>query len=207
MIHYEVIYEVGGHASERLLMLADVCTNGSCMWFIRGWTEAGPAPSRVCSEPTGEWGSRFEYKMSPAASRTKSSEGKQALSLVRRGIGDLIKLFQALSETLWVQIVRDMKVIKAEKEQQLLFVSSFLSSSTKRLWSRTSSDWGPTLAGSLDAPPQHASPRAARWLRYYQRQRTEKQRLNIFSGTFMTRPLASLLTNVTPEDVCIRFYT
>lgn len=68
--------------------------------------------------------------MSPAESRTKSSEGKQALGLVRRGIGDLIKLFQALSETLWVQIVRDMKVIKAEKEQQLLFVSSFLSSST-----------------------------------------------------------------------------
>lgn len=45
-------------------------------------------------------------------------------------MGDLIKLFQDLSETLWAQIARDINVIKPEKEQQLLFVSYFLSSST-----------------------------------------------------------------------------
>lgn len=75
------------------------------------------ALSRVCSEPIGGWGSTFEYNMSPAGPRTKSREAKQASSYVRRRIGDLIKLFQAWSETLKVQIVRDMNVIKAEKEQ------------------------------------------------------------------------------------------
>lgn len=144
--------------------------------------------------------------MSPAGSRTKSREGKRASSYIRRGIGDLIKLFQALSEKLsetwtWLRLRRSSSFSLSVLSWAPQLNKAFMEQNMQRLRPR------PSLARSLDAPPQHASSRAARWLRYYQRQRTEKQRLNIFSGTFKTRPLASLLTNVTPEDVCIRFYT
>lgn len=99
MIHYEVIYEVGGHASQRLLLQTCAPTDPACDLSEDGRKQAR-APSRVCSGPTGEQGSRFEYKMSPAGSRAKRREGKQASGYIRREIGDLIKLFQALGETL-----------------------------------------------------------------------------------------------------------
>lgn len=50
MIHYKVIYEVYGHASERLLMLADMCD------LSEDGRKQAQALARVCSEPIGERG-------------------------------------------------------------------------------------------------------------------------------------------------------
>lgn len=112
--------------------------------------------------------------MSPAGSRTKGAEEKQAFSYVSRGISDFIKRFQALREMLQVQIVWHINVIKAEKEQQPQFVGTFWAPQLNAAFLKQS------LQRPTPRPPRHSTPAPALLRDSDYHWWTKSQRLNMF---------------------------
>lgn len=75
------------------------------LWFIRGWTDAGPGPASCLLRANSRVRKQVWIQDATSSVKNKSREGEQALSYIRKGIGDFIKLFQGkhyqrkLSET------------------------------------------------------------------------------------------------------------